>query len=237
MLLVAMLLPPLVCAEDKVATTPPIKVQVQVDAQGHLGDITPMQKLDEPYASLVQRTLAGWSFYPARVQGKPVITTTWLTIELKAQPRGNGDFDVQVVYLGNGPRFEMLNPAYPGSMVRERTEAKITVLATIEADGSVADVHFGQALTTDGVSAKDFEINAIAAVKKAKVHSIIVDGEPVATHLSIPIQFALGARTIPMDLKPAKGSSKSLVAEKDALPGDTMVALDSPVSPRSTPEG
>ncbi|HEY8683211.1 MAG TPA: energy transducer TonB, partial [Rhodanobacter sp.] len=241
-LLAAMLLPTLVCAEDKVATTPPITVQVQVDAQGHLGAITPMQKLGEPYASLVQRTLAGWSFYPARIQGKPVVTTTWLTIEMTAQPRGNGDFEVHVVYLGNGPYTKLSAPSYPGDMLRERREAKLVALATIGIDGKFSDVRIAQSQTSDGVSARDFIDSVRDMLKRAKAHPIIVDGEPVVSHISFPIIYHIDVmnetRGTPDNLATARDSAKFIAAkpasdEKIDAQANAMVTLDSPVSPVS----
>lgn len=248
MLLAALLLPSLALAAGKarVMTTPPIRVQVQVNALGHVVDISPMQKLNEPFAGIVQHTLANWTFYPARINDKPVATTTWLSIELKAQMRDNGDAAVQVVYLGNGPDIELIPPRYPPDMVRDLREARIVVQATLGLDGHLSDARVVQALTTDGGRAREFVDSVMAAVSKAKGRPIVVDGQPVVSHIRCPVSFTLDRNGhpagMPEDLKHAIDSVKYVklepAPEKDfSAAGDYTVALDSPVKPLSTPGG
>lgn len=254
MLLIAMLLPSMALATDKPKeiTTPPIKVQVQVDAAGRLVDITPMRKVAEPFADVIRRTVSGWRFYPARVNGKPVVTTTWLTLELKVQPQDNGNAAVQVVYFGNGPDVAFTNPAYPRDMMRAQREARIVVEATVGVDGHLSAPKIVDALTSDGGPAREFVNNVLDSARKATARPIIVDGQPVISHIRMPVSFGVSRYRQGADTKPdsdwarlferAIDSSKFVVRSATLLParrftpiGDVMVVLDSPVGPVRTP--
>ena len=250
LLLAVTLLPSLALAtsDPKVMTTPPILVRVAVDATGHLTDITPMQKLADPFAGIVQRTLAKWTFYPARINGKPVVTMTWLNIKLKAQLNGNGGAQVQVDYLGNGPYWGLTCPPYPWQMARELRAARIVVEATVGTDGHLADPKVVAALTSDGGPAKFFVRAVLNSVRKAKAKPIVVDGQPVVSHVRFPVTFALDVdgRTDgdAAHFRPASDSSRYVTASQVpppasrlALVGNEMVALDSPIQPIATPGG
>ena len=250
MLLAAMLLPSLAVATDKPKeiTTPPIKVQVQVDATGHLADITPKAKMAEPFVAVIRRTVSGWRFHPARVNGKPVVTTTWLTLGLKVQPQDNGNAAVQVLYYGNGPDVAFGNPAYPRDMLRAQREARIVFEATVGVDGHLSEPKIVEALTSDGGPAVEFVNNVLDAARKATAQPIIVDGQPVVSHIRLPVSFGFSqhdsgpgpssASDWARQFERASDSSKYVVHSPTLLPssrlapiGDVMVVLDSPVGP------
>lgn len=254
MLLAALLLPSLALAADKPReiTTPPIKVQVQVDATGRLADITPVPKVAGPFADVIRRSVSNWKFHPARVNGKPVVTTTWLTVGLKVQPQDDGSAVVQVVYYGNGPDVEFTNPGYPPDMVREGREAKIVLEAAVGLDGHLSELKIVDAVTSDGGPARDFVRNVLDSARKATARPIIVDGQPVVSHIRMPVSFSLGRYGQDPGSKPigdwtrhferARDSSKYVVHSSAPLPasrlapiGDVMVVLDSPVGPVSSP--
>lgn len=245
-LLGALLLPPLALAtgNPKMLTTPPIKVRVQVDATGHLTHITPMRKLKEPFAGIVERTLAKWTFYPARVNDKPVVTTTWLNIALKARMEVNGDAQVQVQYLGNGPDVApLVGPAYPRTMLRRYCEAEVVVQATVGANGHLANPRVLAAMTTHGDPAADFVHAAFDAVNQTRASPIIVDGQPVPTQIRFPITFNIGTvGKVPAGLECASDSAKFVHSAPAAitpadLSSDASVVLDSPIQPLTTPGG
>lgn len=238
--------PSLALATDrpKEVTTAPIEVRVQVDAQGHLSGITPMQPLKEPFAGIVQRTLAKWTFYPARVADRPVVTTTWLNVDLKALMREDGNAVVQVEYLGNGPYIEpLVAPAYPRDMARVDCEAEVDVQATVGANGHLANPRVVEAFTTRGQPAQDFVDAAFEAVKHTKAHAIIVDGQPVPTQVRIPITFNLGSMGRGhTGLERASDSAKFVHLDTASItPADfsgvALIVQDSPIKPLSTPGG
>lgn len=250
MLLVAMLLPSLALATDtpKAITTPPIKVQVQVDATGHLVDITPMQKIAGPFADVIKNTVSAWRFRPARVNDKPVVTTTWLTLGMKVQPQDTGNAAAQVLYYGNGPDVAFGNPAYPREMLRAQREARIVFEATVGVDGRLSEPRIIEALTSDGGPAVEFVNNVLDAARKATAHPIIVDGQPVVSHIRMPVSFSIGRDAQAPDstahndwakhFERAHDSSKFVMHSSAPLPpsqlapiGDVMVVLDSPVGP------
>lgn len=239
--LVAWMTPWLAQAADKEMTTPPITVQVQVDAQGRLAEIKPLTKLGEPFDGIIQRALAHWTFDPARVDGKPVVTTTWLAIDLKAQVHDNGDAAVQVRYLGNGPDVLLAEPAYPDDMLRRGREATIIVHATVGIDGHLSDVAVSEALTSNGVYAREFVDASVTAVTHSTAQPIMVDGKPVVSRVSIPLHFKLHeiGKLNPRQLAPADDASRfvkpATAVEQPAFADDVDVAIDSPIKPLSTP--
>ena len=253
MLLVAMLVPSLALATDKhkEITTLPIKVQVQVDATGHLVDITPVQKTAGPFIDAIKGAVSAWRFYPARVNGKPVVTTTWLTLGLKVQPQDNGNAAVQVLYYGNGPDVAFSNPAYPRNMARAQREARIVFEATVGVDGHLSEPKIVEALTSDGGPAVEFVNNVLDSARKATAQPIVVNGQPVVSHVRLPVSFGLSqdeqgpgpnsTSDWAKQFERASDSSKYVVHSPTLLPasrlapiGDVMVVLDSPVGPLSS---
>lgn len=245
-LLAAMWVPTLVCAGDKIVHSDPIKVQVQVDSQGHVGDIHPMHAVKEPFASLLQTTLSGWRFHPAVLDGTPVATTTWLTVELVSRPNASGSYSVHVQYDGNGPYLVGGVPRYPTDMLRQGRDANIVVFATFGKDGTLSDLRVGQAETSDGGPAAEFVHAVFDSLHRAQVHPIVVDGHPVASRIRFPVTFRLDRTAdakgdIP-NLKPASDRSRfpgptDVPAGMVGSPEGVALALDSPVTPMNLPGG
>jgi hypothetical protein len=211
-------------------------VKVDVDTDGRLVNIKPTRAIEEPYAGLLKQTLAKWRFYPARVDGKPAVTTTWLKLELKAAKQSNGDVQIHLAYLGNGPDYQ-LTPKYPPDMIGQGLGAKIFLHATIGVDGKFSEVSVTQALVTNGRHADEFVRSSIDAAQAATAEPIVVAGKPVISHVSLPIVYRLSERG--GNLQPAGDSAKYVSAPSKEVvkvqsEDDALLALDSPIRPMDT---
>lgn len=241
LLVLVLLLPFETYASGNETMSPVFRVQVQVDGQGRVSVTQPLRSLKEPYAGIVKHTLESWRFHPALVGEKPAVTITWLSVALASTSMPNGDLGVAVTYFGNGPSLGDLALTYPADMVRRRLQARLLVEATVGTDGLLSDIQMVKTTTSDGLDVSSFVKSARDTLGKAHVHPILVDGQPVASHVRFPINYVLGSTEQSSELekqhgfKRARDSSRFVSGQPAAsvpeeLPSGAMIALDSPVT-------
>lgn len=95
-------------------------------------------------AKLVDARIRRWRFEPIRLDGKPVIAKTRMTVELDAIPVADG-YQLRVAGVGFGnPRRthpeNMKPPRYPLPARRAGVEAQVLLLLSVDAQGKVAKV-------------------------------------------------------------------------------------------------
>lgn len=159
-------------------------------------------------AALVEKRVRSWRFEPVLVDGKAVMAKTRLNLSLRAEPVAGG-YRLRVQGLGFGNPVHtnrMQPPEYPMAARRAGVEAQVVVIATLDADGNVADVEVGRtSLSMKGSPkalarwASVFEKTALAAAKQWKFQpSEVVDGRTVArTSVSVPIDYQMRYDNMP----------------------------------------
>lgn len=173
---------------------------IDVAPDGSVHDYTLETKLDPEVATLVNRTVRGWRFEPVLVDGRPVIATTRMRLELEALPRDDGyALRVADVAFGEPQSTARTAPEYPRIGLDMGAEANVSLLLRLDPAGRVAEVHVEQVDLSirAGKRGNVLRERFAAASRKAAAGwtfdlGEIVDGEPVPTVVRVPIAFELG---------------------------------------------
>ena len=188
----------------------PVTVQLDVNTAGQVtsakvmdpvplmqpaGDGLAAQKtrfgpLPDALVPIVEKATLKWRFQPIRVQGIPVTGRTWAVAELQFAKRKNGDVDVSIQYVRNGPftRYPVM-PKYPELMVRQDVSGALAVEFVVEPDGSTDQIRILKAF---GGAAKHEDLFGQAvrkALSESKSIPLMVDGKAVATRMRVPYVF------------------------------------------------
>jgi protein TonB len=78
-------------------------------------------------------------------------------------------------------------PAYPGELRRARIEGTVTVVFLLTEEGRVDEAR------VENASRPEFEAPALDAVRRWKFKPGMKDGEPVRTHMRLPIRFRIAS--------------------------------------------
>lgn len=160
-------------------------------------------------AALVESRVRTWRFEPVLVDGKAITAKTRLNLELRAEPVAGGyRLRVQGLGFGNPVRNtnQMRPPEYPRAARVAGLEAQVVVVATLDADGNVAEATVGSTSLSMTGSPKVlgrwatlFEKAALAAAKQWKFQlTEVVDGRTIArTSVSVPIEYRIRYDNMP----------------------------------------
>lgn len=78
-------------------------VVVQVNAQGQVTDILPSEQLTPQWQRLLIKQLDAWIVKPAVWKGRPVASRFIIEVAVQANPRKDGSYDAQFVYVKSLP--------------------------------------------------------------------------------------------------------------------------------------
>ena len=92
--------------------------------------------------------------------------------------------NMPVFLLGNFHEFLSKNVVYPGS-VKDKIEGVTLVEFLIDKEGTVVDVKVVKSL------GKEFDEEAVRVIKLTKWIPELVNGEPIATKMKVPVKFKL----------------------------------------------
>lgn len=172
-----------------------ISADVTVGADGQLqsiGELSP--KLDPELQALVLAEMRAVEFSPGRVDGRPVVVQTSLSLTLGlrdgAQP---GEFLLELVDVGTGPNFVSRRaPQYPPAMLQRGREAKVMTHLRYDADGRVVDAE----IISSSVPVNQVKGWVLAAAHKWRFEPERADGIGLAGEAFVPVRFTLD-RPIP----------------------------------------
>ena len=211
-----------------------------IDSQGKVEhiDLLPIEDkgskdLAAQLAPLAKSTMSHWEFVPATENGKPASAHTFLHGVFEFRPQGS-NYEARLVFIGNGPRLdERQAPRYPSYMVTNRVQTTLYMLALVQPDGSLSDIHLESAQSTGRRPVAVFVRAATEAMSSWRAEPEIVDGHAVKGWVRVPVSFNLRAsingpqyapqleRAVDSPAEPPKSSS-----------GDQSLALDSPIRMR-----
>lgn len=216
------------------------QVGVDVDANGHVAATQVDADVPADIANVLASAVEQWAFVPATRNGEPVRAHTFVHAKLQVAPDANGHSTVRVYFLGNGPKLDLTDavPRYPMEAARARQQAFALVDATVQPDGSLADVTV-RSRATSWPLPRAFSESVLAAAMHWHAIPERVDGQAVATHVQIPIEFTLSG--LPLPGKQARALREAFRREAAAatasghgtFQSDQPVAVDSPLQPRT----
>ncbi len=216
-------------------------IGANVDAHGHVTATQLDPDVSAPIAAILATAVKQWQFVPAKLDGRPVPAHTFVRAKLQAVADAKGQYSVRIRFLGNGPRLDNKSrqPHYPQDAIRAR-EAAFTILeATAQPDGSLTDMVVSSKFEAWPLP-RSFKLAVLEAARQWHVEPEQVDGQPVATHMRIPVNFNLNPPQFTMqEIKILREAARKETAAADAeasqpgipLPSDEEVALDSPLHP------
>lgn len=217
-----------------------------IDAQGkithlellpHSSEDNASKALADKLAPLAESTMSHWQFDPVSADGKPAQARTYLHGVFEFRPL-NGNVETRLVFTGNGPHLALhpdagQGPKYPRSMMSALVQAKLTMLALVQPDGSLTDIHLESAQSTDGHAAEEFVRAAIEAMSTWHALPEAVDGHTVKTRIRVPLWFNLDDTRRGGRLDPRLKRSVDSPGEPAPSASNTqMMAIDSPVKIR-----
>jgi len=170
------------------------QVRVEVDAQGHVGTVTPDPALSPPVAKAVQELVSGWRFDPPARDGHVAGGVTFLQLAACAVPVG-GSYQFAVALYSSGPaRSGPPAPLIPVRMLRAGRSLSFKLNYRVLPDGTaqIDDIVF-----VNGGNPGDHRIireSVQSWFRASKFEPEQLDGKPVATRMSLPIAFESGQR-------------------------------------------
>lgn len=215
-----------------------------VDANGHITATQADPDVPASIAAALASAVKQWQFVPATRQGVPVPAHTFIRTRLHALPKADGQYSLRVEFLANGPRFDSANaaPRYPRDAIQAREAGFVILDATVQPDGSLADMKVISRFQGWPLR-PSFGHAVLVAAQQWHATPEQVDGQPVATHMRIPVNFTIQDQIFThkqlLILRDAARKERTAAKVEAArpsilLPSEQPVALDSPLQLRST---
>lgn len=216
------------------------RVGANVDAQGHITATQVDPDVPTSIAAVLASAVKQWQFVPAKLKGRSVPAHTFILVRLQALPNASGQYDLRISFISNGPRLDNRTPPqYPRDALLRRQAAFIILEITVQPDGQLTDMKVSNKFA-DWPVPPSFKDAALTAAKHWHAIPEQVDGQPVATHLRVPIVFTIAGQTYTsQQIRILREASREDAAMADAettpstipLPSEQEAALDSPLQP------
>ncbi|HEV2681543.1 MAG TPA: energy transducer TonB [Rhodanobacter sp.] len=216
-------------------------VGADVDAQGHITATQVDPDVPASIAPVLAAAVKQWQFTAAKLNGRPVPAHTFISAKLQALPNTNGQYNLRISFMGNGPYLNRSTvfPSYPRDAIRAHESAFTILDVTVQPDGNLTDMTVSSKFE-DWPLLGYFKNAVLTAAQHWHATPEQVDGHPVATHMRIPVNFTIYDQTFTrkqaLILREA-ARKEAATADAEAtqpaipLPSEQEVALDSPLQP------
>lgn len=223
--------------------------RIEIGPDGGVHGLSLDDGLPASAKALIEKSVASWRFEPVQVDGRPVIASTRLTLQVDALPIGNDEYRLEIDSVRFGDpksRSKLKAPAYPGDALRHRVGARVLLQMRLDRDGNVVAVSPYQTSLSKQGSEKvvarlreRFEQASVAAAKRWKYDPAeLLDGEASGMTVMVPIIYSISDSDypskgwqgyVPGPITPAPWvDAKSLATtETDTLENGDTAALDS----------
>jgi TonB family protein len=171
-------------------------VAAEIDAKGHVvsADLK-AEDVDESFATTIEGLVKQWRFRPAMAHGQPAAATTTLTTQVVVDIDKNNSAKVTARYLRHGAAPDGLQapPRYPKDAMRRQVSAEVAVVATVDAKGQPVKVELHSLMMNldDARLGKRFAAECMEAVRQWKFQPELVNDQPVASKVVVPIKFTI----------------------------------------------
>jgi len=228
-------------AADKAAD--PVRFQasarVVLDAHGVPQQVQANEKLPPAVRAAVEQRVMQWRFEPATVGGvaKPGVTHVFL--DACAMPASEGEMTLAMGYRSNGPGLagsavRVAPPRYPVEAARSGREGSFNVFMRIGPDGRASI----ERIEPVAGAVKPFEPALREWVGAMRYVPEEVDAAPIATQMSMLVDFELGHGTLRQAVQKAREKDRQSMPCRAAAGGGAdpraPVVLDSPFKPVTT---
>ncbi|HSM12078.1 MAG TPA: TonB family protein [Lysobacter sp.] len=153
---------------------------------------------DRPAAKLliakIEPAILRWMFVPGKVDGRPMQTQTQLSVQVLGEERDDGALEFKFGKASTGAAFKKLGPPkYPTGAAIAGVSAVVVVEVDVDIKGQLAI----RSVTFTGSMGdryrKEFVAATELAIKTWTMQPERVAGLPAPAHMSIPIDFCIGA--------------------------------------------
>lgn len=223
----------------------PVREPVQFRASAHVvvgvdgvpSAVEASGKLPGPIREAVHAHVADMRFEPLVIDGKARTGSTHVFLDACAIPQDDGRLNIAMEYRANGPGYldgelRLRLPDYPAEAMYSGSEGSFTVNVVVARDGTVEV----ESVQREKGSLRVFEPAVRAWASSLRYIPEQVDGVPVETRLSIPLDFTLSL--------PARGraarerrlaeilETRTCAAAAQGQSRRDTVVVDSPFKPR-----
>ncbi|MGQ4660478.1 energy transducer TonB [Lysobacter sp. F6437] len=197
--------------------------RVEVDAAGNVVDVQEDATLPVAIGQALEATVRDWKFKAPVLDGVRVGGVTYVRLGACAVPIVGGGYRLAFQYNGNGPlKLSFPAPRYPMDALAAQVGGDFNVTYRVEPDGTAVV----EAIEGSGPHARDFRSSLRNWIEKSTHKPELIAGQPVATRLSVPVEFHIGRRLPEQEGTPESPSCQ--VALGKEAEQDRTVALDSP---------
>lgn len=227
-------------------------VRVEVDATGKPVKVEAPPDIPDALRGYIEKRVASWQYEPAKQGGSLVAAVTFVRVGACAIPVAEG-YRLGLDFKGNGPAiigagpWFIPPPRYPTEMQRRAAEGTFKVDYAIQADGTTKITSIEPMEGTPNRVVNAFRGALTDWIEGLRYHPEQVNGEPVATDMSFPVEFRIrtdGAREsteawrarYKAELQARAMASSECVAASGAS-GPLPIATNSPVTVIPTPAG
>lgn len=167
------------------------KVKLDVDSAGQVVAVGADAALPAAVRSAIENSAKRWRFSPPIRDGRPVAGVTYASLDACAAPV-DGQYRFAIKYRGNGPAHDGDRyPIFPTSAMMRGHSARVKVQFRVLPDGtaSIDDLQF-----ESGSKAYQrlYRQSIEAWLKSGSYRPEELDGHPVITRISIPVEFVSG---------------------------------------------
>lgn len=213
--------------------------RVVVDENGVPTQVDASQRLPEPIRDAVAAHVAQLRFEPLVIDGKRRAGTTHVFLDACVVQQEDGQLNIAMDYRWNGPGYadgELVrpSPAYPREAAQIGIEGSFRITLKIRTDGTPVV----ESIKRQKESLKAFEPTLRAWATAWRYAPEEVDGVPVETRISIPVDFTIYGPSPPRTerarrIAAVQASSTCATASQGGTQTNPVV-LDSPFRLRGT---
>ncbi|CAN5182057.1 hypothetical protein BH11PSE14_BH11PSE14_04910 [soil metagenome] len=171
-----------------------LALHVDVGPDGRVTASRPMNPA-LPLNAIAQQYASKLTFTPASKDGKPVASTTCLTLGLAAEPQPDGNFALKLKRAINGPCVIAVGKSRPPNVDRKQG-GMVVIGANLRADGHVdassMAVERAELRVPSAFDQARYEDTAKGALRESHFELDTVAGAPVPAHVSAPFRFGGG---------------------------------------------
>jgi TonB family protein len=166
-----------------------INWDLSLNSDGSIEKLSLVGTAPDALREQLEATIRKWDFDTGVINGKPIASTTTLTVKLTLDPVDSDLWSTTIVGAHTGARLKSgWLPNYPSAAAKDRRDGVVLVLGDFDSEGRViaAKIHEGSPVSDGRLVGA-----AISAVKRFTMLPEQVGGRAVAGQFIVPVCFIL----------------------------------------------